>query len=285
MYRIGLSSCGKPLCEGLFKEYRDAGISAMEISLKLEDCEKCNLREVKTWADRNGVELWSYHLPFAPFEVIDISAPDEKLRASSVALLRRFIREAGAVGIRKMIVHPSGEPNPDEERKERMEQAKKSLRELADTAAEYDAVICVEDLPRTCLGNCAEDILELVSADPRLRVVFDTNHLLGDVSIPDFIRRTGDKIVTLHVSDYDFVNERHWMPGEGKIDWQEVYAALREVCYDGVWLYEIGYECPTSILRDRDLTAEDFVRNAREIFNGKALTVIGKPKENLGFWG
>ena len=285
MYRIGLSSCSKEMNEELFAGFQRAGITAMEISQKLEDCEACDLEQVKKWADQYGVELWSYHLPFAPFEVIDISSLDESLRTSSVALLSKFIHKAGKVGIKKFIVHPSGEPNPDEERKARMEQAKKSLSELADTADRYGAVICAEDLPRTCLGNCAADMLELTKDDPRIQIVFDTNHLLGDVDIPAFIRACGDKIVTLHVSDYDFVNERHWMPGEGKIDWQALYGALQEVGYNGVWLYEIGYECPTSIIRDRDLTAEDFVRNAQEIFEGRKLTVIGKQKENLGFWG
>ena len=114
-------------------------------------------------------------------------------------------------------------------------------------------------------------------------ICFDTNHLFGE-DTAEFVRKVGDKLITLHVSDYDFVNERHWLPGEGKIDWQSLLKALNEVGYQGPWLYEIGAKCPNSILRDRDLTCEDFVRNANELFQGKAPTVFSKPKPNLGYW-
>ena len=35
----------------------------------------------------------------------------------------------------------------------------------------------------------------------------------------EFLKSLNKKIETLHVSDYDFINERHWLCGEGKIDW------------------------------------------------------------------
>ena len=39
--------------------------------------------------------------------------------------------------------------------------------------------------------------------------------------------------MTLHVSDFDGVDERHWMPGKGIVDWNDVIAALVEVGYEG----------------------------------------------------
>ncbi len=84
---------------------------------------------------------------------------------------------------------------------------------------------------------------------------------------------------------YDRVNERHWLPGEGVIDWQELLDELKKINYSGVWLYEINLKCPDSIIRDRDLTPDDFVRNAKELFKGKAPTVFPRPVKKLGFWG
>jgi sugar phosphate isomerase/epimerase len=100
----------------------------------------------------------------------------------------------------------------------------------------------------------------------------------------DFICKIGKKIETLHVSDYDFVNERHWLPGEGKVNWRALIAALREIDYSGVWMYEILFKCPKTILRPCDLTCEDFARNARELFAGEEPTVFSSPKPNLGWW-
>jgi sugar phosphate isomerase/epimerase len=94
----------------------------------------------------------------------------------------------------------------------------------------------------------------------------------------------GNKIIATHISDYDFVNERHWLPGEGKVDWQEVIAILTEIGYDGPWLYEMGLVCPKTILRDRDLRYTDLMRNARELFTGQTPTIFSRPKPNLGWW-
>lgn len=30
----------------------------------------------------------------------------------------------------------------------------------------------------------------------------------------------------LHVSDYDIVDEKHWLPGEGEVDWEMVCNSL-----------------------------------------------------------
>ena len=164
-----------------------------------------------------------------------------------------------------------------------MEIAKKSLYALAEVAKTYGDVVVVENLPRTCLGKNSAEIKELISAHSSLRVCFDTNHLLCEDAV-DFIRNIGDKIVTTHISDFDFYNERHWLPGEGKLDWQAILRALKEIGYQGPWLYEIGFACPKTIYRDRDLTCEDFARNAKELFNNTAITTFSRHKEKLGMW-
>ena len=93
-----------------------------------------------------------------------------------------------------------------------------------------------------------------------------------------------NKIVTLHVSDYDFINERHWLPGEGKIDWIEFMKKFNTIGYKGVWMYEVSFKAPKSIIRDRDLTFTDFYENAMSLFAGKQPQAIGRPIDNLGMW-
>ena len=167
----------------------------------------------------------------------------------------------------------SGEPYTLEEREDRIKYSMESLDSLAEIAHGCGAVIAVEDLPRTCIGNTADEMLRLLSANDKLRVCFDTNHLLIDTNL-NFIKKVGHRIVTLHVSDYDFVDEKHWLPGEGVTDFYELYSALKEVGYDGVWLYEIGLKPPKTLFRSRALTFDDFVRNANEIFTGRHLTRV-----------
>lgn len=281
MYKIGLSTCGKTICEDLFKQYRENGITAMEITLNPSDYANIDYDALKKWSEEFGIELWSYHLPFSPFSEIDIS--NVALCKSTIEYYEELIKKASGIGIKRFIVHPSGEPVSDEERPQRLKCAKESLAALAEIARRNNAVIAVEDLPRTCLGKNSDEIMELISADRDLMVCFDTNHLLNENPV-DFIHKLAGKIITTHISDYDFINERHWLPGEGKLDWPAILSAFKDIGYNGVWLYEIGFACPATIIRNRALTCEDFAKNAKELFENKDITVFSSQKENLGMW-
>ena len=281
MYRTGLSTCGKIINEELFANYRKAGIDFMEISVSAEKYALLDYAEMAALSEKYGVGLWSFHLPFGPFDVIDISK--KELAKKSVAHLLEIIKKAADIGIDKFVIHPSAEPICENERGERLRCSCESLAKLAEAAKKEGAVIAVEDLPRTCLGNCYAEILELVSAHEELRICFDTNHLLFEDPV-DFIKRAGEKIITVHVSDFDFVNERHWLPGEGKIDWQALIRALESINYNGPWLYEVEFGYPRTILRERALTCEDIVKNSSAIFANEKPPVLSSPKPGLGWW-
>lgn len=109
--------------------------------------------------------------------------------------------------IKVVVVHPSFEPILPHERWKQAEASKNSLRILAEEAASFGAQIAVECLPRTCLGNSIDSMAKLLSCDGRLRVCFDTNHMLTDTN-EAFVRAFGEKIITIHVSDYDRIDER-----------------------------------------------------------------------------
>lgn len=277
MYKIGLTSGNGVIRDpdATFRTFKAGGIEAVEVSVAYEFNDIMDFKEVERQANKHGVKLWSFHLPFMPFKERDISKGD--VADETVKYLTTLIEKAAGIGIDKIVIHPSGEPIALEDRPERMKVAKESLFKLVGIAGRNGAVIAVEDLPRTCLGNCSDEMEELISVDPSLRVCFDSNHLLGEDPV-HFIKKMGNKIITTHISDYDFINERHWLPGEGKNDWQAIYKALKEVGYDGLWLYELGFGDTKNITRERNLTCEDFVRNANEIFEGRELTVIPSQK-------
>ena len=277
--KIGKHSGGVPTRE-LFAAYRKNGLEAMELSVsnKKEVHDALPLTEIKQWADEYGVELWSYHLPFATFNIASL---DNGRRATAVETYAELIKRAREIGVRRFVTHPSAEPYTPEERADRISVCKESLVKLAEVGRQCDAIIAVEDLPRTCLGNCSAELLDLISVDDSLGICCDTNHLLGEDLI-EFISKVVHRVVTTHISDYDFIDERHWLPGEGRVDWQAVYKTLVEGGYQGAWMYEVGFRTPTKTLhRPRDLTCADFVRNAREIFAGKPITVIGTPHPGL----
>lgn len=271
MYKIGLSTRGKIFSSELFTKYRDGGIEYMEIALTSDQYEALDFDALASLAKDNGVKIWTIHLPYSPFVRVDLSRPD--LAARTVEFYGDIIKKGSAIGVERYVVHPSGEPVETDAAKRtlRMDCAKKHLVKLVDFAASLGATIAVENLPRTCLGNTIAEMDEILSAHPSLRICLDTNHLLTE-NVPEFIRHFGNRIVTTHISDCDFVNERHWLPGEGDNDWGGIYKALCEVGYAGIWLYEVAFACPDTLVRGRELECADFINNANEIFAGAMPT-------------
>lgn len=268
MFKIGLSTCGKVLCEELFKGYKEAGIEMLEITVDKTEYPTLDLDMISTFTKKYGINIWSYHLPFVPFDKINLSV--ESIREGTLTYFEELMSKAAKIGVDKFVVHASGETLP-EEREKALKCARESLAMLAKIGKKYGATIAVEVLPRTCLGNCSDEILYLIGGDDSLRVCLDTNHLLSE-DIADFIYKVGDKIITTHVSDYDFLDEKHWMPGEGKTDWQKVLKALSDIGYKGPWLYEVGFNTPSTIERSRTINCADIARNAHELFEGKEIT-------------
>lgn len=82
-------------------------------------------------------------------------------------------------------------------------------------------------------------LLEHVNS-PALGINFDPSHTFPVGDFPNIsVLRLGKRIRHLHVSDNDGVTNVHWRPGMGKIDWRAMFAALREVGYDGVVSVEL----------------------------------------------
>ena len=266
LWPVGLSTCAfGRLDASVFEAYAAHGIRRMEISLPTEKYADLDWKSLPALEKESGVTVWSFHLPFYPFDLFDLSSPDPVLRAETLKRYREYLGRIGDAGIGIAVVHPSGEPNPPEERGDRISLCRESLAVLAEEALRCGVTVAVEDLPRTCIGNCSGEILTLLDAHPALRACFDTNHLLTEDPV-QFVSAVGNRIVTLHVSDYDRTDEKHWLPGEGTIDWPALVSALENAGYGGPFLYEVPMRCPKTLQR-RDLVPQDYLSNYRSCVN------------------
>lgn len=256
---FGISVHLSDLNEEFLAACREAGVYSLEISLSPAQYPTLDWDAVADLTEKNGLVINSVHLPFS--RTMSICHPDKANRDASMALNHEVMRAAAAHGTKIAVVHPSTEPITDDERPILMQYSKDNLRILADWAEELGMIVAVEDLPRTCLGRNSDEMLELVSADERLRICFDTNHLLSQ-PIADCVRAIGDKIITLHVSDYDFIDERHLLPGELDIDWAEFLDLLDEIGYTGVFTYEVSGDAQNRyVCRKAALTPKDYRNN------------------------
>lgn len=252
-----------------FKSMQESSVKAIELSFG--DYSNFDFKKTKKLADSYGVALWSLHLPFMPFEVIDISSTDADMRNANISMLSDIILKASDIGINRFVIHASGEPVLPPVRSERMKSSKDSLFKLSEFAKKTDSVIAVENLPRTCLGNNSGEINELTSVNDNLLVCFDTNHLFEQLT-KDFVDDLNKKIETVHISDYDFMYERHWLPGYGKVDFKEIIGILESKQYIGPWLYEISF-FPKNLPDKQEITLRDVYNNYSDFVMESDITI------------
>ena len=259
MYKIGLSTKKKEVNEELFKQYAAAGIKAMELVLSEWEPLPLSFAEYKELSDKYGVEIISAHFPCDRADIADESVFDYTLKT-----LTDVIKEASEAGIHRFVAHAGSDEDNEtcEARHKRLKTAKKMLNLLAEYAAEFNSVIAVETLPRGCIGRDIDEISVLLGVNDKLKVCLDVNHIFRD-DLSELVRKFGKRIVTTHISDYDFVYERHWMPGEGLIDWDRLIETLKEIGYDGPWLYEVGFDYSSKL--GRRYNCNDFIDNVNKI--------------------
>ena len=200
------------------------------------------VNRAQDYADRvrvAGLEWWSLHLPFSG--KLDISILDDELRADIVKINTEMILAAGKAGCKVAVLHPSSEPITDDIRPQRLAYSRENIIRLREACDSVGMKLAVENLPRTCLCNRSQEMIDLLKGTGA-GVVFDTNHSLVEHNIEFLTALTdaGLEIISLHISDYDFVDERHRLPGEGINDWNGILAVLEKVGYKGPLMYEVS---------------------------------------------
>ena len=264
MRKIGIRYYDTDLTKENFIKMRDGGMSAVELCC-VKEPDKLDFKKVRELGNEHGIELWSCHLPFQ--RAWSVVQDTKEARDWAFDFQCMIIERAADVGIDKFVSHPSYVIPETANREECLEQTKDAHFRLAEFAHARGAKIAVENMIPICLGRTADELLDIVNVNDKLRICYDVNHLLLD-SHDDLAEKIKDKLITVHISDYDFINERHWFPGEGKIDWVNVYRKLCEIGYEGVWMYELSPGTKNDF-RSRELTVRDFYNNAVEIFSGK----------------
>jgi sugar phosphate isomerase/epimerase len=191
---------------------------------------------VKQAVAEAGITVWSCHASFAS---TDISAPDDAFRAASISSVVAALDAAVGLCAGRVVLHASREPITDEERESRLSLCIGSLTRLCPEASARGLVLALELLPRTCLGNRTAEMRRILEAvGPALRVCVDVNHITLYEGARESLQALEGCVETLHISDHDGVDERHWIPGKGIVDWPAFVAGLDDIGYAGCLIHE-----------------------------------------------
>jgi sugar phosphate isomerase/epimerase len=256
-----------------FNQFRKDGIEYIELSSgifgKKTQAQKDSIvSDLKKKTDIAGIKIWSVHLPFG--RALDISNLNDTLRNNMIKECSELMVLCKPLNIQKYVVHPSAEPITDEERPQRIINSIASLKLLSETAKQNGAQLAVEDLPRTCLGNTADELIYIVKqAGNDIGICFDSNHLLKEKP-EEFAAKVSGMIVTVHISDYDGIDERHWLPGTGIINWTNVISELAKSGYPGPFMFEASKRKPSA-----DGTADASKLTIKELYASFAKIKTG----------
>lgn len=222
----------------------EVGIPRSLPELATPENPSCRGMEERLVAAKNGLVaaieaenlcVWSVHLPFG--EGWDIAHYDEAERDAVVGSLKKVIDLTAGWHPRVYVLHGCLEPVAPEQRPVRIARSIQSLRELDEYCQKNGARIALEDLPRSCLANSSIETRAMMLA-AGVPICFDVNHLLGD-SHAEFLKTMATNCVTTHLSDYDGIDERHWLPGKGIVPWKDVFLGLMKAGYRGPFLFEL----------------------------------------------
>ena len=219
----------------------ELGFKCIEVGLPYaqtdQDFENVNkyATQLKQFADNASIDIWSVHIPYG--NAYDPSTVDLAARQQVIERVDKMLMAVEPLEISKAVFHQSFEPVRPDERHARLKACKEALPVIVANAAKDGVQITIESLPRTCLGNTSQEILHIAEGIDGIGICCDTNHMLQETTL-HFIRKVGPMITTVHIADYDAKDERHWLPGKGVIDWNQVIAALSETGYDGPFMFE-----------------------------------------------
>ena len=230
-----------------FQPLRDSEIKTFELAPQLffYDYDGSFREEFKTLLKETGKQAISYHIPFLALD--DLSSPDELSRTRALSRFRAHYKAVQEFGCKYLILHPSTEirTNVKSERDERIGQLRKSLQEMESEIRDLNVKLALEFLPRLCLGNTLSDMEQILDGmnEELFGVCFDVNHIMSQYTqIPEMTRKLGKRLFTTHISDYNGIDECHWLPGHGVIDWKGFVEALKDIDYRGPFNYEIRHQ-------------------------------------------
>jgi len=241
----------------------DLGFDILEVNsgtvTNMANAERDRLRAA---AEAAGVEL-TYCIGLGP--EYDLASEDDTVRRAGIEFLKRqaeMIQHMGGTTLGGIIYSSwPGKLPMGADKRPYVDRSVESMREAVKTAEDCGAVFNVEVVNRFeqyIMNDCAEAVAYCERVDsPNCKILLDTFHMnIEEDSFRDAVLRAGDRLGHFHLGE---TNRK--APGRGRIPWDEIGGALREIGYGGA------------------ITMEPFVMPGGEV--GRDISVYRDLREGL----
>ncbi|MBW7922817.1 MAG: sugar phosphate isomerase/epimerase [Rubellimicrobium sp.] len=197
-------------------------------------------REIRSMLEHNGIALSSMLPAPGGGAGFNVSSPLPEERAAALDQYNKVIDLCADLG-GNLVIYVAGWQVYGTDRRQAWAWSRDALGQVAGHARDRGVTLVIE--PTSTDSNLVDDcddaiqMMEEVGA-PNVKLMFDTFHALYRNEVPtDYVYRMGPNLAHLHIADVG-----RSAPGDGRIDYPALIAALREVGYDGYLTMEIGYD-------------------------------------------
>ncbi len=216
------------------------GFDALEIGAKpLPDYTKDQINALRSCAKANGIVLTA---GYGPSFDHNMGSSDKKIRENAHEWFQRLFAVMGELDIHHLggalySYWPIDFTKPID-KEEDWKYSIEGMRVMAELAKPYDITLGMEVLNRfeNHLLNTAKEGVRFVKEVDKenVKIMLDTFHMnIEEDSMADAIRTVGDQLCHFHTGE---CNRK--VPGQGRMPWREIGAALREVGFDGYAVME-----------------------------------------------
>ncbi|GJH09551.1 sugar phosphate isomerase/epimerase [Caballeronia novacaledonica] len=223
------------------KRIAGLGFDMMEISLgefhNLPDAQK---RELKAVADDLGLTVMCC-IGLKP--EYDFASPEQSVRDAGTEYVKRLLDDCHMLGAPvfaglTFCAWPQSPPPGMKDKRPYVDHAIDSVRRVIGIAEDYGIIYALEVVNRfeQWLCNDAKEALAFVDAvdSPACKVQLDTFHMnIEEHSFRDAILACKGKLGHFHLGEANRLP-----PGEGRLPWDEIFGALKEIDYDGTIVME-----------------------------------------------
>ncbi|NTW71502.1 MAG: sugar phosphate isomerase/epimerase [Eubacteriaceae bacterium] len=156
-----------------------------------------------------GLFLENIHTPYK--DVNELWSPQESIRDNVVKRYKNYLDECSHFEIPIMVMHCTDENSEENVIAAGLE----SFNDLARYAEKSGVKIAIEN---TRDGHIVDRLLEEFNS-PFLGMCYDSSHdWLENQSKGELLLKWHKRLFTTHLSDNDLKGDRHWIPGDGEVD-------------------------------------------------------------------
>ncbi|WP_400164472.1 sugar phosphate isomerase/epimerase family protein [Brevibacillus sp. TJ4] len=182
----------------------------------------------------------------------NLTSENKAIREASFAEYKKAIQFAAMIGADHVVIHPGFCFSPVFDKKLAQERARYYVNQLCEVARPLNVKLVVENVGYNGSSLFTQDefIRFLDSIDETAGYLIDIGHAhLNQWDIPRLIRDTKDRLYAIHIHDNSGAGDEHLAIGEGTIQWEDIFEAMREIRNDCQLILEYAPNTPLEKLR------------------------------------